>query len=667
MASPKRVFVSYSSQDKEAATELTRELETRGLVCWMAPRDIPPGADYSDAIIAGIESCDAMVVLVASAALESTHVRSEVARAASDKKPIYPVRLVDIEILGGLQFFLELSQWVDFFPGPTAESYDDLASAISSGTQHSSPRHRTSINTRRLAIMIIGGVAAVLLLAFVGQQAYWAYQDRIYQQLAEEELRLIEEQQGQREADRAATALEAMTVSASLSQDVDGLVLTRAYIVSAPVGLGELQLAVSINEAPWQAIDPANQRTQLDLGGAPGTSLRFRILDADGTEVKIVDSTDLLRQTLERANEQLGYAFEQIANDQTATCDMSHCYFRYNRVPFCDASIARVSLQQGAAAFTVPAAFCERENTSQNFCVPAQDLPFDLIPGETFDLVFELQSGGVERITRTIVDRLRVGYGTLYAEVPAQPGHADAPVLVAGYTPPDVTTGGFRFVTGWGACDPASSFPLDGLGSSGSNETLTLMVDVDGRGMVAIADNPGAPSNTFASSFQPGDEVGAGSHNSPIRLPAGPQTIEIGFSDSGGVVHGPWRYDFDPAAVVAETAVTADRPVVACSGDRPVPRIAQSAMQRQALCMALQPPAFFDVALVEFGGLPGEFTEEVRIDFSAEDYLANACDAHNGPCLPFRFEVPDAWSNIYSRITMQDGRVLQTTRHQLQR
>lgn len=114
-------------------------------------------------------------------------------------------------------------------------------------------------------------------------------------------------------------------------------------------------------------------------------------------------------------------------------------------------------------------------------------------------------------------------------------------------------------------------------------------------------------------------------------------------------------------------AVMADRPVVACSGERPVPRIAKSAMQRQKLCLALRPTAFFDVALIEIGGIRGEFAEEIHIDFSVEQYLSNACAPDNCTCLPLRFEVADGRSNIHSRITMEDGRVLKVARRLLQR
>jgi hypothetical protein len=43
---PERVFVSYASADAALANATVETLERRGLRCWIAPRDIMPGAQY---------------------------------------------------------------------------------------------------------------------------------------------------------------------------------------------------------------------------------------------------------------------------------------------------------------------------------------------------------------------------------------------------------------------------------------------------------------------------------------------------------------------------------------------------------------------------------------------------------------------------------------------
>ena len=38
------IFVSYSSKDKAVADAIVSALENSGLRCWVAPRDVKPGA-----------------------------------------------------------------------------------------------------------------------------------------------------------------------------------------------------------------------------------------------------------------------------------------------------------------------------------------------------------------------------------------------------------------------------------------------------------------------------------------------------------------------------------------------------------------------------------------------------------------------------------------------
>ena len=46
------VFISYSSVDRTAADTVCSILEQNGIGCWIAPRDITPGLDFAEAIIA---------------------------------------------------------------------------------------------------------------------------------------------------------------------------------------------------------------------------------------------------------------------------------------------------------------------------------------------------------------------------------------------------------------------------------------------------------------------------------------------------------------------------------------------------------------------------------------------------------------------------------------
>ena len=60
------IFLSYSSRDKMVADAICSRLENQGIRCWIAPRDVNPGADYSDQIAEALELSTAMVMVFSS-------------------------------------------------------------------------------------------------------------------------------------------------------------------------------------------------------------------------------------------------------------------------------------------------------------------------------------------------------------------------------------------------------------------------------------------------------------------------------------------------------------------------------------------------------------------------------------------------------------------------
>jgi TIR domain/Protein of unknown function (DUF2628) len=115
------VFISHGSEDREEANALSAFLEGRGVTAWIAPRDVRPGMDYSEALQAAIESCLAFVVIVTETSNKSPYVRAETEMAFSGHKPIFPVRHSDIKPAAGLAFFLKIRHWTDAY-GPGRET-----------------------------------------------------------------------------------------------------------------------------------------------------------------------------------------------------------------------------------------------------------------------------------------------------------------------------------------------------------------------------------------------------------------------------------------------------------------------------------------------------------------------------------------------------------------
>src|SRR5271165_2360343 len=107
------IFISYASNDAETANSACRYLEAHGINCWMAPRNVKPGAQYADAIVRAINEAAAMVVMMSASAMASSHVRREVERAAAKHKQIIAFRIDGAALNPALEYFLSESQWID--------------------------------------------------------------------------------------------------------------------------------------------------------------------------------------------------------------------------------------------------------------------------------------------------------------------------------------------------------------------------------------------------------------------------------------------------------------------------------------------------------------------------------------------------------------------------
>ncbi|WP_188970682.1 TIR domain-containing protein [Neoroseomonas lacus] len=127
---PHDVFLSYASTDRAAAEAVCAALETRGIRCWIAPRDVPAGADWGEAILTAIGRAHAMVLVLSRATANSVHVRNEVVTAVSQSLALVPVRIEDCQPGGALRLHLAGSHWLNVFPMPIEQHADVLAVGV---------------------------------------------------------------------------------------------------------------------------------------------------------------------------------------------------------------------------------------------------------------------------------------------------------------------------------------------------------------------------------------------------------------------------------------------------------------------------------------------------------------------------------------------------------
>lgn len=124
------VFVSYASSDRVVAYRMVDYLESCGVRCWVAPRDVPGGRNYAEAILNALHEARVFLLLFSEGSNSSEHVQREVERALHLSKPMVPVRIRDVFPSGAMDYYLATLHWIDAF---SPESETGGAGAVDDG------------------------------------------------------------------------------------------------------------------------------------------------------------------------------------------------------------------------------------------------------------------------------------------------------------------------------------------------------------------------------------------------------------------------------------------------------------------------------------------------------------------------------------------------------
>jgi TolB-like protein/Tfp pilus assembly protein PilF len=125
-----KVFISHASKDKATADAVCQQLESARIKCWIAPRDIKAGSDWTEGIIEGIDSCQVFVLVFSENANVSEHVRREVAKAFSLGLAVIPFRIENVVPHGSLAYFLGTVHWLDAITAPLDRHLGDLTERV---------------------------------------------------------------------------------------------------------------------------------------------------------------------------------------------------------------------------------------------------------------------------------------------------------------------------------------------------------------------------------------------------------------------------------------------------------------------------------------------------------------------------------------------------------
>jgi TolB-like protein/Flp pilus assembly protein TadD len=181
-----KVFISHSSKDKVIADVICKQLESAGIKCWIAPRDIEAGSDWTEGIIRGIDSCRVFVLVFSGNANVSEHVRREVAKAFTLGLAVIPFRIENVEPRGSLAYFLGTVHWLNAITPPLERHLEALTKRtkqlLLADGRSSDPA--TEVTGRRKILPIFPArskrirwiIAAVLAGAAIGIGSWWLSQ-----------------------------------------------------------------------------------------------------------------------------------------------------------------------------------------------------------------------------------------------------------------------------------------------------------------------------------------------------------------------------------------------------------------------------------------------------------------------------------------------------------
>jgi|ERR1044072_3749709 hypothetical protein len=124
------VFISHSAKDKAKADAVCAALESRSIQCWVASRNIRPGADWGKSIIDAISKSRVMVLILSSSANDSPQVKREVERAVNKEIVVVPLRVEDVQPSGALEYFLSTQHWIDASTPPLEKHLEQIAESI---------------------------------------------------------------------------------------------------------------------------------------------------------------------------------------------------------------------------------------------------------------------------------------------------------------------------------------------------------------------------------------------------------------------------------------------------------------------------------------------------------------------------------------------------------
>jgi len=124
------VFISHSAKNKETADTVCARLESNGIRCWIAPRDVLPGVPYGEALGEALRDSQILLLVFSSNSNRSGQVMREVESAVDKGIPILPFRIENVQPSASLDYFVKAIHWLDAITPPLEKHLQSLAGVV---------------------------------------------------------------------------------------------------------------------------------------------------------------------------------------------------------------------------------------------------------------------------------------------------------------------------------------------------------------------------------------------------------------------------------------------------------------------------------------------------------------------------------------------------------
>ncbi len=120
------IYISYGEKERKTAEMFHSYLKQHGIDCWMAPIDIPEGANFGSEFKKRIQNCSLLFLILSKSAQLSIYTDNELEQAINFNKPILAVKVEKMDMSSDFIFYLLDHQTIFIDEFEEVTSFDEI-------------------------------------------------------------------------------------------------------------------------------------------------------------------------------------------------------------------------------------------------------------------------------------------------------------------------------------------------------------------------------------------------------------------------------------------------------------------------------------------------------------------------------------------------------------